>query len=315
MQRAREMNQNEFKNFVDIDLYSFEYTNRLEISKSAHFQLKHLIANVDFSKLIYSKSNHLVYWNSICHTSKKIELALEPSCVAANERFQFVGGKNGEIQIISSLGNQMIIDSNECINHIFLNQKNAMITGNDCLLKFIDLTTMKVEKRDFNFSLNCSASESDLFVVVGDSKEAIVGDYRTREHVFRIEEHQDFMFSCALKANYLATGSEDKTTRLYDLRKIENSIVIPSCSPIRSLKFDEKENLLFVGEHDDYLCIYDLKSLTNCGGSRQKIDFFGELNGFCLSNDSLYFSIAGLDYGGLLEYRKINPYDLSDFCI
>ena len=57
---------------------------------------------------------------------------------------------------------------------------------------------------------------------------------------------------------------------------------------------------LIFSESDDFVHILDIRNL----GSRQLIDFFGEIGGVDACDNSLYIAIAGTSGGGVMEWRK-----------
>lgn len=173
-----------------------------------------------------------------------------------------------------------------------------------------------------------------MIALVGDTHSVFIVDRRTGQTVLTLEGHLDDCFSIAWKGHYMATGSQDYTARIWDVRTTRWSTgsstaspsmaspcepcvaVLPSkMSPIRSVTFDTGTSgghILAIGESDDYVHCYDLRRLPGEASfsdhqmtERQTLDFFGEVGGVSLFNDRLYVSIGGLDgLGGIMEFDR-----------
>jgi hypothetical protein len=91
--------------------------------------------------------------------------------------------------------------------------------------------------------------------------ETIIVDSCTGKGIFKVLEklsgHIDFSFACDWSSDgrIIATGSQDKTTRLYDARFMRKAFsVIPAkMSAIRSVQFNSFGNLLSIAESADFV--------------------------------------------------------------
>lgn len=73
-------------------------------------------------------------------------------------------------------------------------------------------------------------------------------------------------------------------------------------SPIRSLQFDPGGNFLLMAESADYIHVVDVVD----PGSRQTMDFFGDITGCCWEGSGEYFHVGNANphFGGMIEYKK-----------
>lgn len=141
-------------------------------------------------------------------------------------------------------------------------------------------------------------------------------DTAVGKQVATLTGHEDYSFACAWSQNgtIIATGNQDKTCRLYDIRNLSTALkVLPgTMSAIRSLHFSEDGDLLAMTEAADFVHLLDVKSDFT---RSQTIDIFGEIGGVAFTPDSNRLFIADGDetYGALLEYERIYPKELPYF--
>ena len=123
----------------------------------------------------------------------------------------------------------------------------------------------------------------------------------------KLSGHLDYSFSSAWHpdGNILATGSQDTTCRLWDIRNLSESLAVLGgrLGSIRCIKFSSDGRFLATAEPVDFVHIYD--SFANYGRSHE-IDFFGEIAGLSFSPDTeaFYIGVADQTYGGLMELRR-----------
>jgi DNA-binding beta-propeller fold protein YncE len=90
-----------------------------------------------------------------------------------------------------------------------------------------------------------------------------------------------------------ATGNQDMTTRVYDIRNTSNAMhVLPSrMGSVSSLKYSNDGQHLIAAESVDFVHIYE----TAFYESSQVIDMFGDIAGVGLSPDDQTLYIANTD--------------------
>lgn len=134
-------------------------------------------------------------------------------------------------------------------------------------------------------------------------------DIRTGQCAISLSGHIACLFSCDWHpaGNLLATGGEDHSTRIFDIRHTKQSysrqVLGARMAPIRNVQFSPDGHILGAMEELDFVTFYDVPSFfTRC----TSIDFFGEASGFAFSQDSqlCYLGISEFPRGGILELRR-----------
>ncbi len=147
-----------------------------------------------------------------------------------------------------------------------------------------------------------------LICLVGDRTDGLLVDAMSGETISDLKGHLDYSFACAWSPNglHIATGNQDKSTRLYDLRNTSRAFKVlgNAIGATRSLKFSPNGRLLAVAEPADFVHIYDSRSDYT---QAQTIEFFGEIAGTSFTPDSQSFYIANADdvFGGLFEFESV----------
>jgi WD40 repeat protein len=214
-------------------------------------------------------------------------------------------------------------------NHVeFIENGTKLLTcSNDTLVKIFDIENgMKLEKTYKckgpinNVALNNS---QQILAMVGDFETVEVYDFRSSDLLFSLHGHTDFGFSCKFQPmsdNILATGNQDYSCKLWDLRKVSLTNEEPkiSNSLIKSLygHFEAigeflfiNQNLIAYAENADFLHLYNLNKNTI-----QTLDYFGSSAGLCKdkSTNKLYLSIReGDTNSGFLSYDPIKDSQIA----
>lgn len=121
--------------------------------------------------------------------------------------------------------------------------------------------------------------------------------------------HVNNVFACSWSPDgrWIATGSQDHTCRIFDSRNpLKPFAVLQSeMAAVRGVEFSSDNACFAMMEADDYVHLYDVKSDFQ---RRQTIDFFGETAGVGFSPDAQHFyvGIAGLERGGIFEYKRLH---------
>lgn len=133
-----------------------------------------------------------------------------------------------------------------------------------------------------------------------------------------LKGHLDYSFASAWHPDgrILATGNQDTTCRLWDIRNLSKSLDVLKgrMGAIRGLKFSSDGRFMAMAEPADFVHIFDTQSGYVHG---QEIDLFGEIAGVSFSPDSeaLFVGVSDRTYGSLLEFdrRHYNQYINSIF--
>jgi WD40 repeat protein len=122
-----------------------------------------------------------------------------------------------------------------------------------------------------------------------------------------LKGHLDYSFASAWHPDgrVFATGNQDTTCRLWDVRYLGVSLAVLKgrIGAIRSIRFTADGRFMVMAEPADFVHIYDTRQdYSHC----QEIDLFGEVAGVSFSPDSesLYVGVADRTYGSLLEFNR-----------
>lgn len=123
--------------------------------------------------------------------------------------------------------------------------------------------------------------------------------------------HLDYSFASAWhpEGHIFATGNQDKTCRVWDVRKLSVPIAVlrGKLGAVRSIRFSSDGQFLVAAEPADFVHIYNTKANYKM---EQEIDFFGEISGVALSPDdeSLYVGLWDRTYASLMQYNRRHHY-------
>ena len=127
--------------------------------------------------------------------------------------------------------------------------------------------------------------------------------------------HRDYSFASAWHPDgcTFATGNQDKTCRVWDVRHLSSptAILKNNLGATRSIRFSSDGQYMVVAEPADFVHVYSTKADYR---KRQEIDFFGEISGVSLSPDDecIYIGIWDRTYASLLQYNRKHQYKYLD---
>ena len=226
----------------------------------------------------------------------------------------------------------MTSDSNGITNNISLVSSehamspHALFSSNDQYIRTLDITRNQVlDCFDFGWRVNCSdynRLNSNLRVFVGDSLDSIVMDAKSRDVVCKLRGHSDYGFACAWSPMrpLIATGNQDGTCRIYDLRNTSETLHVLETQlndAIRSIHFDSTGKYLVFAEEIDHVTVFDVHSDFQVG---QIINMWGEISGIGITDGAdgggQTITIGNFDrtVGGIFQFeREINSSIDNDF--
>lgn len=319
--------------------YDFQYNTRRARPSIVHFQLRNLVWATTKHDVYTVHNQSMTHWSSLNQIST--ELINGDDCIIPKQRghgsqsvsmVQFttmavdndllvVGGFHGEL-ICKRLEDDGIVfstrvtdDENAITNSLEIYQdpngsRRLVVANNDCSVrifdtKYFDLLNHYV----FPWSVNSVSVNPDgtLFAVLGDHEDGLVVDPKCGKPIGKVRGHLDYSFSSAWHpdGNILATGSQDTTCRLWDIRNLSQSLAVLGgrLGSIRCIKFSSDGRFLATAEPIDFVHIYDC--FADYGKSHE-IDFFGEIAGLSFSPDTeaFYIGVADQTYGGLMEFKR-----------
>ncbi|KAK9932799.1 hypothetical protein M0R45_020021 [Rubus argutus] len=193
-----------------------------------------------------------------------------------------------------------------------------MASNNDCGIREYDMERFQLLNHfRFPWPVNHTSISPDrrLVAVVGDHVDGLLMDSQNGKTIAKVVGHLDYSFASAWHPDgrIFATGNQDKTSRVWDIRKLSSPIAVlkNNLGASRSIRFSSDGQFMMVAEPADFVHIYSTKADYK---KRQEIDFFGEISGVSASPDdeSLYIGIWDRTYASLLQYNRRHTYGYLD---
>ncbi|OAJ40236.1 hypothetical protein BDEG_23999 [Batrachochytrium dendrobatidis JEL423] len=273
------------------NMFRFRYTKRDCHCSIVHFQLRHLLAATSKNDIYFPNGQHVKHWSPISRTSSDV---------------MSLTGPLSRINITT-------LDA----------QSNMLIIGGFCgEYAFKRLDSKQISVFPFPWAANCSDQSPDkrLLCVIGDNPEGLIISADSGEELCQLKGHIDFSFSCAWSpcGTYIATGNQDCTTRIYDIRRSDQAVVVlgTDMGAVRSLGFSQDGKFLAVAEPADFVHIVDMDTVRGHQGegnredktvSVQTVEFFGEIAGVAFAGahgERLFIGNEDFRIGGLMEFEK-----------
>ncbi|XP_058784997.1 uncharacterized WD repeat-containing protein C2A9.03-like [Vicia villosa] len=191
---------------------------------------------------------------------------------------------------------------------IFSGAVHFTVSNNDCGIRDFDVEKFQLSKHfSFPWPVNHTSISPDgkLLLVVGDNPESMLVDSQNGKTVTALSGHLDFSFASAWNPDGVtfATGNQDKTCRIWDIRNLSKSVEVlkGNLGAVRSIRYTSDGRYMAMAEPADFVHVYDVK---NGYEMEQEIDFFGEISGISFSPDteSLFIGVWDRVYASLLEY-------------
>lgn len=316
-------------------------TMRSDVSL-AHFQLRNVLACPSRSQVYYASTKGI---NRLNPLSRKTDLAWgfggfpdfgrTITALDANRDVLVGGTFKGEFVIKplhtddkKACSEGLITDGVLGItNHLQVHTPRrssspvAAFSSNDWAFRVLDIQTEQfVSDFLYQFPLNCSAISPDrrLRVLVGDTQAVTITNAETGETEVELSGHRDYGFSCAWSEDgrTVATGSQDKSIKIWDCRKWTDSrgVGMPVASiwcemaGARSLRFSplgSGEPVLVAAEEADYVNVINATTFE----SKQTFDLFGEIGGVAFSDEGRELDVLVSDShrGGLVQLERCGP--------
>lgn len=303
-------------------IYSFSKYYRGLVPAVNHFQLRYNIAAVSKYDIIHLEMDGFYKFSSLDHDIRHYTFSesFKPVSLSYLDGYAALAGMHGEMAIYDLKTNKVrhfekITNENHILNFISIYKEEGklhILTGaNDCFIRIYRmeyLTKPFYEKTLENPVNNCSISPTDtnLVAVCSDQNEVEIIDVRADKTVIKLYGHEDYSFTSDWHPNglYLATGNQDLTCRVWDIRKYKKELQIlqSEIACASNVKFLAGGQYLAFAEGIDFVSIYDFEN--NCD-AYQRIDGFGEISGLTTDsedNEKLFFGMNLVDYEGVFEY-------------
>eukprot|EP00286_Rhodomonas_abbreviata_P000792 CAMPEP_0181288738 /NCGR_PEP_ID=MMETSP1101-20121128/501_1 /TAXON_ID=46948 /ORGANISM="Rhodomonas abbreviata, Strain Caron Lab Isolate" /LENGTH=436 /DNA_ID=CAMNT_0023392897 /DNA_START=226 /DNA_END=1536 /DNA_ORIENTATION=- len=324
------------------EYYTFESNERRLKSSIVHFQLRNLVWATTSHDVFVTHGNDIFHYSYVSEEITPI-LRLEGpqlsvgrvqiSTMSVHGSTCLAGGFYGDMICVripadlrSAAGasdscgevlfcERITTDENAITNSISLHEPSngplqAVISNNDCAVRVTDVETgfTLLHRMLFTWPVNYTAVSPDgkLACVVGDSTQALLVDVSTGQSVAECNQHIDYSFAAAWHpgGNIFATGSQDKTTRLWDRRTYRCLATLGGhIGSIRSIRFTDDGRYMAMAEPADFVHVFDVNQNWHVA---QEIDLFGEIAGisFCPGGESLFVGVADRTYGSMLQFKR-----------
>ncbi|GAB4851839.1 hypothetical protein Ancab_031238 [Ancistrocladus abbreviatus] len=329
--------------------YEFFYNSRLVKPTILHFQLRNLIWATSKHDVYLMSNYSVMHWSSLSqnlsevvnfsghiapaekHQGSLLEgfTQTQISTLAVKHNFLVAGGFQGELTCKRldkpgvSFCTRTTYDDNAITNAVEIYDSlsggiHFMASNNDSGLREYEMEKFQLLNHfRFPWPVNHTSVSPDrkLVTVVGDDKDGLLVDAQTGKIVASVVGHRDYSFASAWHPDgrTFATGNQDKTCRVWDVRKLTmpTAVLKGNLGAARSIRFSSDGQFMVVAEPADFVHLYNTK--TNYT-KRQEIDFFGEISGVSLSPDdeSLYIGIWDRTYASLMQYNRRHTYQYLD---
>ncbi|XP_054807079.1 uncharacterized WD repeat-containing protein C2A9.03-like [Prosopis cineraria] len=329
--------------------YEFFYNTRLVKPTILHFQLRNLVWATSKHDVYLISNYSVMHWSSLTgHLSEIINFAghvapaekhagsllegfsqTQISTLAVKGNFLVAGGFQGELTCKRldekgvSFCTRTTYDDNAITNAIEIYDTlrggtHFMASNNDCGVREYDMGKFQLLNHlQFPWPVNHTSISPDcrLMTVVGDNLDGLLVDPQNGKTVATVVGHRDYSFASAWHPDgqTFATGNQDKTCRVWDVRRLSSPIAIlkGNLGAARSIRFSSDGQFMVVAEPADFVHVYSTKADYK---KRQEIDFFGEISGVSLSPDDecMYIGIWDRTYASLLQYNRRHSYGYLD---
>ncbi|XP_052166508.1 uncharacterized WD repeat-containing protein C2A9.03-like [Oryza glaberrima] len=332
--------------------YEFQYNTRSVKPTILHFQLRNLVWATTRHDVYLLSQRSVLHWSPFASEKHKvIDLQghitpsekhqgnvsegfyqAQVSTLAVRGNLLVAGGFRGEL-ICKFLDREGISyccksthDDNGITNSLEIFEKPSgsvhfLASNNDCGVRDFDMENFQIcNNFRFPWAVNHTSLSPDgkLVAIVGDNPEGLIVDTNSGKTVHELRGHLDYSFASAWNPDgwTFATGNQDKTCRIWDIRNLSKSVAVlgGNMGAIRSIRYTSDGRFLAMAEPADFVHIFDVGS-----GYRRKqvVDFFGEISGISFSPDTeaLFIGVHDRTYSSLLQYNRLRFYSYLDSAI
>ncbi|XP_060189022.1 uncharacterized WD repeat-containing protein C2A9.03-like isoform X2 [Lycium barbarum] len=332
--------------------YDFRRNSRSVKSTIQHFQLRNLVYSTSKHDVYLMSHFSVIHWSSLTSTRTEVlnvsgHVAprekhpgsllegfthTQVSTLAVKDKLLVAGGFHGELicKHLDKPGvcfcSRTTCDDNAITNAIEIYNTASgvlhfIVSNNDSGVRDFDLENFQLSKHfRFPWPVNHTSVSPDgkLLIIVGDNPKGILVDSTSGTVVAPLRGHVDYSFASAWHpdGSTFATGNQDKTCRIWDIRNLSKSVTAlkGNLGAIRSIQYTSDGRYMAMAEPADFIHVFDVKSGYEV---EQEIDFFGEVSGVSFSPDteSLFIGVWDRTYGSLLEFGRRHNYSYLDTII
>ncbi|XP_020547675.1 uncharacterized WD repeat-containing protein C2A9.03-like isoform X4 [Sesamum indicum] len=322
------------------NFYHFQFNTRLVKSTIVHFQLRNLLWATSKHDVYLMQNYSVMHWSSLLRRGKEVlnvakpitPTLKHPGCLAqtlsrvqistmtVKDNLMVAGGFQGEVicKYLNQPGvafcTKLATHENAITNSVDIYNPSGSIrviaANNDAQVRIFDAENFAcLSHFAFPWSVNNTSLSPDgkFLAVLGDSAECLIADPQSGKVCSSLKGHLDYSFASAWHPDgqILATGNQDTTCRLWDIRNLSESLAVLKgrMGAIRAIKFTSDGRFMAMAEPADFIHVFDTQSDYATG---QEIDLFGEIAGISFSPDSeaLFVGVSDRTYGSLLEFNR-----------
>nr|GMC54601.1 uncharacterized WD repeat-containing protein C2A9.03-like isoform X1 [Ipomoea batatas] len=351
LSRSREELKKDYKEVVKgHSFFDFQFNTRLVKPTIVHFQLRNLLSSTSKHDVYLVQDYSFMHWSSLLRRGKEVvnmARSLEPTMkypgsvgqtpsrvqlcsMTIKDNLMVAGGFQGELICkhlnkpgvsfcIKLTTGENAITNTVDICHAPNGLVQVMAANNDAQVRVFDANNFAcLNCFTFPWSVNNISASPDgkMLTVVGDDPDCLLADAQSGKVIANLKGHLDYSCASAWHPNgrIFATGNQDTTCRLWDVRNLSRSMAILNgrMGAIRAIQFSPDGQFLAMAEPADFVHIFDIQSdYITC----QEIDLFGEIAGISFSPDTeaLFIGISDRTYGSLLEFKPRNYNTYLDF--
>lgn len=316
----------------------FEFFSNTRAVKCSivHFQLRNLAWATSKHDVYVMHDASIVHWDAATkRKSMVLDLSgagvagidglgvVQISTMIAKDDLVIAGGFYGEMVAKNVRTNTIVhnkritFHDNAITNAIDIFDGTVMASNNDCHVRSFDLERFEMKN---SFSFSCPVNHATrqpggkMVAVAGDDNVVQVIDGDTGDRIAQLRGHEHYSFATGWHPNgrMFATGSQDRTCHVWDVRNMSQSVCVLGArmGAIRSLRFSSCGRFLMMAEPRDFVHVYDVNggNFNVC----QEMDLFGEIAGIAITpgSESLFIAVSDRMYSSLLEFERKNSSSL-----
>ena len=292
--------------------------------KNGHFQLRYNLQASSYHDLYYLTKGSVVHYCTIRKAKRKFAIpsCISPNCLNVFGDFFALGDCAGKLYLFdikkkSQLFCGFFLEKEEktLVNSVKIykeNERYMIVAGaNDAKIRVLDfdniLKPILLIQRANAINHIAFSPNLELIGSCSDQKEAEILDVKSGKVAFSLVEHEDYGFCMDWHPNgvQIATGNQDTTCRIWDIRKCDKSLHVlqGEIGSIYTTKYSKDGRFLAIGEAIDFVNVYDSKKDYSVF---QQIDYFGETVGVDFNPEdskSLFVAVNIRDFDGIFEFR------------
>jgi len=323
--KGNEVTQHPLKKTKDNEpYYTFERFYKAPKLPAQPSQSKYTLISPNKTDLLYPYTDGFVHHSLLEFKENKIfiEPELNPTSIDSHGNLVALATSKGKL-ILYNMKDQYAVYNSSPLNNIYANnavslfqQEGSSVVklacgGNEHSFQVynVDINVQLIYKETMGCTLNAvrPSPDGNLLMLLKAQTAVEIFDLRAGKTIIKLKGHQDYGTSGDWHPNGMtvATGNQDCTCRIWDLRRPSQQIDILQArlGSVSNVKYSKTGSHLVMSENIDYVNIYNA---DNDYKEVQVVDFFGENAGLCFDGEdgnNLYFAVLLKGHNGIFEYK------------